>query len=180
MRSLFALAALALLLSICPSQVNAELLCAKKSLIVGSTKAKLKKAFESQHHACSAGYKELGSIHQVIASARVASGPTVVNFGGWGTTSAAVALPSTGLYRVTFTGDYPGLDSSDPFENLHRVVVLSTAQSSGYGTTSAEVISASTTEIEIEVSLIDSSVPNLQNQSGLHLVVLEADHLGQI
>ena len=58
--------------------------------------------------------------------------------------------------------------------------MLTTAESTSYGTASAEVLSASTTEIVISVSLIDGLVPDLQDHSGIHIAVFEADHLGAL
>jgi hypothetical protein len=72
---------------------------------------------------------------------------TVLSFGGKGTTAAAVSGgQSNSFIDVKFTGKYPKDVTVD------QVIINATAQSSDFGVANATVVSASPSQLVVEVS----------------------------
>ncbi|HUI05957.1 MAG TPA: hypothetical protein VL486_03015 [Verrucomicrobiae bacterium] len=73
-------------------------------------------------------------------------GPTLLSYGGKGTTSAAITDSDTNSFvNITFTGKYP------KDLTLDEVIVNTPCQSLDYGVANGNVVSATSTQIDVEV-----------------------------
>ena len=71
----------------------------------------------------------------------------ILSFGGKGTTAATVSGGNSNAFiNVTFTGKYPKGVTED------QVIINATAQSSDFGVANAVVVSASSSQLVVEVS----------------------------
>ena len=102
------------------------------------------------------------------AKASISTG-SILSFGGKGTTSAVVSGTDSNSYvDVTFTGKYPKDITED------QVIINATAQSSDYGVANTVVISATSSQLVVEVSAWVSDT-EVANGETVFLTV----HLGQ-
>lgn len=173
----------ALLLSL-PSIASAELLCAKKKVkVVGGKIALANSLLTTDEEECPAKYqvvKDLNTIRdqQLAAFAYVDASGTAVSYGGSSVTAVSVVpnLVGTASFVITFTGTFEGFDETDTPDNRNRLTINSTGVSFDYGVSNAYVVSATSTEVKVEVYIWKSNdLVTIDPQAGIYVSVLKGE-----
>lgn len=155
----------------------AEILCMKNRVKVVNGRVNLANKLRSLDQAtCPSGFtlvKDLDSLKQVTAFAKVSGVGEVQSYGGPNVTGVNVSSTAPGRFDITFTGNFDLITENNSDENRALLTVNSSAISDNYGVTNNSIASASSSEITVTVFLWKSDDRTDGNQAGINVSIMQ-------
>ncbi len=155
---------------------HADITCIRNRIRVRNNQVRLGNAItQVQSNECPRGFKEIVTNDQsLVGFAHVTSTPSITSFGGSKVSNVTVTNQGSGVFDVTFTGDFGSLDDVDSEEMRDRIVVLSNARATNYNVTNVSVNFASFLQITVRVYMFSSDATTQNNGDGLYLAIFQS------
>lgn len=167
-----------LLILLSSISVQADVLCAKRSVRVRNNRFNLVSNLKVRSSVCPSGYtqiKDFATIkdQQITAFAKIAGDGSVLSFGGANVTGVGVVQPYPGAFEITFTGNFSVPTAADSEQNRNLFTVNSSAVADNYGSTNNGIQVVSSTQILVTVFLWKSDTLSDQSQAGVNVSLLQ-------